>query len=117
MEDFIEINLITKDKHNKTVVKPEAILISDISSFRPWQKGEKDSDVDGEMTLLILKNNGSEDAEKPENERPKEQSAGPSAHSERQDDKKIRNKKIRQVHINEAYTAFIARMRTRVIIR
>jgi hypothetical protein len=54
MDIGIEVDLVSKDKDQRTVFLKEVIDTKDIISFRHWHKGEKDKDVKGDMTLVLL---------------------------------------------------------------
>ena len=89
--EFIEVDVITKDKEGKKIFPKETIACDEIRSFRPWHKGDMDSDVEGGITLLILKSSKPMDG--------------------------VETPKSRQVHVREDYDSFIARMRTRVSVK
>lgn len=89
--EFIEVDVITKDKDGKKIFPKETIACDEIRSFRPWHKGELDMDVEGEITILILKSS-----------KPTDGQATP---------------KSRQVLVKEGYDSFIDRMRTRVSVK
>lgn len=88
MEIGIEVNLVSKDKDQKTVFLKETIDTADITSFRHWHKGSKDEDVEGEMTLVLLK-------PKPWDKEPE---------------------KLKRLYLQESYTSFVLRMRSNGII-
>lgn len=100
--EFIEVSVIMLNKDKKTVVEREAVRIDDIKSFRPWHKGEKDKDIEGEITLLILKNDVNEHQQD-------EKEAGEA-------ERHKPGKKTRQVLISESHDSFMQRMRTKVIV-
>jgi hypothetical protein len=89
--ELIEVDVITSNKAGNTVLAKEAIACDDIRSFRPWHKGDKDKEIVGEITLIVLK------------------SGKPSDSAE--------VTKTRQMHINESYDDFMGRMRTKVIVK
>lgn len=89
--EFIEVDVITKDKDGKKITPKETIACDEIRSFRPWHKGDMDKDIEGEITILILKSNA------------------PSAANE--------TSRSRNVLIKEGYDSFMTRMRTRVIVK
>ena len=88
MEIGIEVNLVSKDKSQKTVFLKETIDTDDIVSFRHWHKGEKDSDVEGDMTLVLLK--------------PKPWDKEPNS--------------TKRLYLQESYSSFVLRMRSNGVI-
>jgi hypothetical protein len=54
---FIEVNRIISDRQTKlnTSVQLESVNIDLIESFRGWHKGKNDVNIEGKMTLIILK--------------------------------------------------------------
>ena len=57
MDIGIEIKYVTKSRDNKTVQLSEVIEVKEIISFREWKKGDKDKDVEGDMTFLLVRPN------------------------------------------------------------
>lgn len=99
---FIEIERVTKDKNKNNVVKLETIRVSEIKTFRPWFKTEKDKDIKGEMTMIILYPN-KDQIESDTDLLTKEESE--------------EKKKVNSVLIKESYNDFLKRMNKFVIMK
>lgn len=90
MADFVEVRKVIKNK-----IYTETIDVSDIKSFRPWQKAANDS-FEGEATFLILKKSYN--------------------NHEENDTDETKKKEFPTMLIQESYADFLKRMSGRVII-
>ena len=62
---LIKIKRILNDRESSnSVVRKEVINISDVKGFREWHKGKNDSAIEGDITLVILKSEKKDGANK-----------------------------------------------------
>lgn len=55
-KEFIAIRKIVHDTgQGKPTIKQDNIRISDIKSFRPWHKKDGDSEIEGDILVLTMK--------------------------------------------------------------
>lgn len=86
---LIEIKRIISDKSTKENIgsRSETIEASDIKGFRAWHKGDKDSAIKGDITILKVK------------------------------DKDDQNSRLKTILIEEKYEDFINRMSQHVKVK
>ena len=91
MEIGIEVKYVSKNQEQETVYLEEVIDAKDIISFRPWKKGERDMDVEGGITFVLLK---------------------PNPWAEKVEDRE----KNRKLLLAEEYSSFMKRMRSNGVL-